>query len=92
MRPAAIPDSEIWAGARRIVMAPPDGDLTNDEIRPLEMLAEVRDGVPIYSARCVVEPGDLETLQAGGAVWLSFYGGVAPFCLTVAEAAPGGGR
>lgn len=87
MRPSVIPDAEIWQGARRIVMAPPDGDLTNDTIRPLEMLAELHEGVPTYSARCVLEGDDLETLRAGGAVWLTFYGGVVPFSVTVAESA-----
>ncbi|MFL6141587.1 MAG: hypothetical protein ACJ72N_06930 [Labedaea sp.] len=86
MRPSIIPDREAWQGARRIVMAPPDGDLTNDKIRPLEMVAELHEGVPVYSARCVLEPGDLDTLSAGGTVWLTFYGGVMPFSVTVAEA------
>jgi hypothetical protein len=84
MRPTTIPDSEIWQGAHRMIMAPPDGDLTNDKIRPLEMLAEIHDGTPTYSAMCTLEPGDLEMLQAGGRVWVTFYGGVMPFCVTVA--------
>jgi hypothetical protein len=85
MRVTTIPDNEIWAGASRIVMNPPNGDLTGD-IRACEMVAEIHQGRPAYSARCVLEDGDLETLQAGGVVWLTFYGAVMPFSVTVAPA------
>lgn len=88
MRPTTIPDTEIWTGAQRIIVSPPDGDLTNNTIRPVEMLAEQVHGVPVYSARCILEPGDLETLQDGGNVWLTFYGIVVPFSVTVSPAAP----
>lgn len=90
MRATPIPDKEIWAGAHRIVVSPPDGDLTNDKIRPVEMLVEeVPDfpGVPVFSALCTLEPGDLETLRNEGNIWITFYGGVIPFCATVAAAA-----
>lgn len=87
MRVTTIPDNEIWAGATRIVMGPPEGHDPTGEIRALEMLAEIVMGHRAYSARCVLEDGDLETLAAGGVVWLTFYGGVAPFSITVAPAA-----
>lgn len=87
MRVTTVPDNEIWAGATRIVMGPPEGHDPTGEIRALEMLAEIVMGHRAYSARCVLEEGDLETLQAGGVVWLTFYGGVAPFSITVAPAA-----
>jgi hypothetical protein len=86
MRVAPIPDAEVWAGAQRIVMAPPDNDPTG-EIRACEMVAEIVLGHPAYSARCVLEDGDLEKLQAGGNVWITFYGGVMPFSVNVAPAA-----
>lgn len=87
MRVSTIPDNEIWAGACRIVMGPPAGHDPTGEIRALEMVAEIVMGHRAYSARCVLEDGDLEVLQAGGNVWLTFYGGVAPFSVTVAPAA-----
>lgn len=87
MRVSTIPDNEIWAGATRIVMGPPEGHDPTGDIRPLEMLTEIVIGHHAYSARCVLEDGDLEILQAGGTVWLTFYGGVAPFSVTVAPAA-----
>lgn len=86
MRVSNIPDAEVWAGAQRIVMAPPDNDLTG-EIRACEMVAEIHEGTPTYSARCVLDPDDAEILAAGGNVWITFYGVVVPFSVTVAPAA-----
>lgn len=86
MRPAAIPDEAIWEGARRMVIAPPDGDLTRTDIAPVEVLVDrgPDTGTPRISARCVLEDGDLEKLQAGGTVWVSFYGNqLVPFCVDV---------
>lgn len=86
MRPAPIPDDEIWDGSRRIVVSAPDGDLTNSLIAPIEMLVDVvpSTGGPCFSARCVLDPGDLEKLQEGKHVWVSFYGGVPPFSVDIA--------
>lgn len=86
MRPAAIPDEAIWAGAHRMVIAPPDGDLTSTDIAPVEVLIDHSEmaGVPRISARCVLEDGDLDKLVAGGTVWVSFYGGqLMPFSVEV---------
>lgn len=83
MRVTPIPDGEGWPGATRIVMGPPHGADPTGDIRPLEMLAEIVIGHAAYSARCVLEDGDLEHLAAGGVVWLTFYGGVTPFSVTV---------
>lgn len=76
MRPAPIPDDAIWEGARRMVIAPPDGDLTSTHIAPVEVLLDVAQDsrMPRISARCVLEPGDLDKLRDGGTVWVSFYG------------------
>lgn len=87
MRPAPIPDDAIWDGAQRVIMSAPDGDLTNAHIPPVEVLVDSvalggRGGLR-YSARCVLEPGDLEKLAAGGHVWVSFHGGVVPFSVDV---------
>lgn len=40
-------------------------------------------GVRVLSVRCELEPGDLEELQAGGTVWLSFFGAMVPWAATV---------
>ena|SRR5437868_2756259 len=85
MRPAPIPDTEVWPGARRLVVSPPDGDLTNLDIAPVEALADrsPSTGALNLSVRCVLEEGDLEQLQAGGEVWLTFWGHMVPFATTV---------
>lgn len=91
MRPAPIPDNEILPGSTRIVIGPPTGHDLTGAIRPAEVLHYPSEstGLPVLSARCVLEPGDLETLAAGGAVWVSFYGGqLLPFDVDVRPAGP----
>jgi hypothetical protein len=88
MRPAPIPDDDVWDGARRIIIAPPGGDMTDPEISSVEVLADAvmmhgQPG-PRLSARCILEAGDLDALAAGGTVWVSFYGGILqPFSVDV---------
>jgi hypothetical protein len=90
MRATPIPDAEVWPGAVRRVFTPPDGDLTNPIIAPCEALIDRSPitGAVNISVRCVTEPGDLEKLEAGGVVWLTFWGAMVPFALTVAEPTP----
>lgn len=86
MRPAPIPDEAIWEGARRMVIAPPGGDLTSTDIAPVEVLIDQSQdtGIPRISARCVLEDGDLAKLSAGGTIWVSFYGAqLMPFSVDV---------
>jgi hypothetical protein len=85
MRPAPIPAEAVWPGARRVVLSPPSGDLTDPNIAPLEVVVDSPEslGGVRFNARCVLEEGDLEKLAAGGHVWVSFYGGVVPFCVDV---------
>lgn len=85
MRPVPIPDEAIWAGAERVVVAGPGGDLAGP-IPAVEALAdETPSGWRRLSVRCVLEPGDLERLAVGECVWVSFYGGgVPPFSVDVA--------
>lgn len=74
-----------------------DADFTaaHDSVRP-ELVDAIRaaevcvrhlasyGGLPVLSTRCVLEPGDLEKLQAGGSVWVHFYGGqLLPFDVNV---------
>lgn len=83
MRPAPIPDAEIWEGARRIVVGPPGNDLDSD-VAAVEVLLDQASIGPRMSARCVLEDGDLDALTAGGTVWVSFYGGqLLPFSVDV---------
>lgn len=73
MRPAPIPDGEVWDGAKRIVIGPPGNDL-HSQISAVEVLVDASTVGPRVSARCVLEDGDLDALTAGGTVWVSFYG------------------
>lgn len=88
MRPVPVPDefAEL-PGFRRVVVSPPDGDLLNPVIAPVEMLADiVRGDVVRMSAMCQLDADDLAKLQAGGYVWVSFYGGhVIPFSVDVTD-------
>lgn len=90
MRPTPIPDAEVWPGAVRKVFAAPDGDLTNPDIDACEALVDQSPttGALNISVRCVLEDGDLEKLQAGGVVWLTFWGAMVPWAMAVAEANP----
>lgn len=86
MRPAPIPDDEILPGGERVVFGPPPGHDLTGEIRAVEMCVRHVEALNtrVISARCVLEPGDLEALQAGGAVWVHFYGGqLLPFDVDV---------
>lgn len=84
MRPTVIPDIEMWPNSKRITMMPPDGDMTSSDIRAVEMLVDLnKDNIVCYHAMCILEDDDLELLKNGGRVWVSFYGLVPPFCLTV---------
>ena len=87
MRPAPIPSEAVWPGAQRAVIGPPDGDPTNTKVAAIEVVVDQPDslGVVRYSARCVLEPGDLEKLADGGHVWVSFYGSMVPFCVDVTD-------
>ena len=95
MRPVPIPNEAIWEGATRRVYAAPDGDLTNEVIRPVEVLVDVAgDRTRRINAMCALEDGDLEKLAAGGHVWVSFYGVLVPFSVDVTGPLPtdGGAR
>lgn len=74
MRPTPIPTDEIWENCTRVVMSAPDGDLLNEEIEPCEALkgiVEMSGGpVPFHAMRLMLDPGDIEKLQAGEPLWL----------------------
>jgi hypothetical protein len=90
MRPTPIPDHEIWEGATRKVILPPDGDMTNPDIAPVEALVDRSPslGSVRLSVRCELEDDDLHQLQAGGTVWITFWGGMVPWSTSVLPPAP----
>lgn len=83
MRAGLIPDDEIPEGARRIVMAPPDGDLTRTDIAPAEMLLVAGEHGLQYSARMVLTDEERAALVDGAPLWLTFVGCVVPFAAGV---------
>lgn len=89
MRPTVVPDGALWPGSQRIVVAAPNGDLTDPEVAPVEAVVDMTDmdggQVVRLSVRCALEPGDLEKLAAGGHVWLSFLGRLPVFSVTVTD-------
>lgn len=86
MRPTPIPDDEVWPGHQRMVIGPPVGEPVHGEIRPVEMLVSIDGRPPVFSARCVLDPGDLERLAAGEPFWISLWGHVVPFDVAMTEA------
>lgn len=72
MRPTPIPDSEVWPGCTRRVIAPPSGDLTDTDIAPVEALIDQTDQGPRFLIRCEPEADDLAILLGGGVLWLGF--------------------
>lgn len=93
MRPTPIPDNEVWTGAIRRVIGPPDGDLANPNIAPVEALLDRAPdtGALNISVRFVMEDGDVEKLAAGGTIWLTFWGHVVPFAVNVVDPMPDAG-
>lgn len=91
MIPTPIPDAEIWEGARRMVIAPPDGDFTSDDIRAVEALVDVTELGKRFSMRCLPEPGEVESIRAGAPIWVQILGEqLQPFALDVGEAPASG--
>jgi hypothetical protein len=72
-----------------MVVAAPDGDLTNDRIAPVEAIVEDSAdwGTRLFTVLCEAEPGDLEALAAGGRVAVTFWGGMVPFAVHVVRPA-----
>ena len=85
MRPTPITDDVLAAHypqGRRKVVAGPDGDLTNDAIRPLEVVWEVvlTEAGPALTATSHWKPSDeeLSELVAGGAITVTIFGAPLP--------------
>lgn len=90
MRPIPIPDHCVPDGCKRYVIGPPDGDLTNETISPVEVVAGIVDGQVHMCALVMLEPGELARLAAMDtpAIWLTMLTPqIPPFDLHVADAA-----
>jgi hypothetical protein len=86
MRPVMIPDELVQPGTVRRIIAAPDGDLTNDEIRPVEsLISRGPSNVAQLSMMLELEDGELEHLQSGGKIWLTMLGAVSPFDVVVLD-------
>lgn len=91
MIPVPIPNELVPEGYVRRVFAAPDGDLTNPDIRPVEVLARKAPGMDTaeISVHLILEGDELERLNAGGSVWLIMLGGLMPFQVEVSDWDPG---
>lgn len=94
MHPVPIPDARVWNDPdgqplQRRTLGAPRG--FEDQVRPVEALIEP-DQASGFGAQCHVlvrlDPGDLDRLTADPHYWLTFWGGVIPFAVTVPEADP----
>lgn len=71
MRPIPVPDGMVRPGYERKVLAGPDGDLTSDDVAPLEVLVSVIEGLPVMTSFWVPETNDY---QFDGVVCLTVHG------------------
>lgn len=86
MRPIRLPDDfELRQGERKAVFSAPDGDLMHDNIRPVEAVVTVEEGEVWYALMVIPEGDDLQRLQEGQPIWLSFRDGVPVFAVEVAR-------
>lgn len=84
MRPLPIPDDMVPPWGERQVIAPPDGDLLNEEIAPVEAIVSIDKDqqMVMYTMLIQIEPGDMDSLEAtGGKFLLTMGGAVVPFSL-----------
>ena len=82
MVPTPIPDDEVFPYGQRVVIGPPPGEDITGDIRAVEAVAWHYDNVNRYSMRVVLEDGDLERIQAGDPIWVTFLGSITPFYFT----------
>lgn len=92
MRPIPIPDDLIPPWGVRKVIAPPDGDLLSDEIRPVEAIVGpmLQDdgtmGGIAFTMLIQIEDDDiLPMAMAGNRFLLTMQGHVVPFSMTTME-------
>lgn len=74
MRPVPIPDELVPDGCRRIVVGAPGGDLTDETVGAVEVVAGVDPQMGLGQAVLLqLEDGDLDRLQDCGGLWLTLY-------------------
>lgn len=89
MRPIPIPDECIPEGCKRYVVAPPSGDLLDEDVSPVEVVAGITEGLGV--GQCVLialEEGELERLaqRERPAIWLTMYTNQLPvFAIEIAD-------
>lgn len=86
--PIPIPDECVGPGVRRVVIVPPDGDMTNERIRAVEALAGKVDDEYRICVLVTLDPGELERLadMPNPAVWLTMLTPqIPPFSIEVAD-------
>ena len=69
MRPTPIPETDVWAGGRRLVIGPPDGDLTNPAIASVEAIVDQDELGISFSMRMVLDYEDVARITAGQRVF-----------------------
>jgi len=80
--PVPIPTELVWPGGRRLVIGPPNGDPTDEQIRSVEAIVDADALGRCFWMRIELEAGDLEQLQADPHFWLVIRGHqLAPFDL-----------
>lgn len=92
----AIPIEPEWVvpGARRVVIAAPNGDLTDPDIPPLEVVLaiDVTDGTVSLSSIWVPDDEERAAIAAGGVVVLTVGGAEHPVVAMTATTADGFGQ
>jgi hypothetical protein len=85
--PTPIPDELIREGSVRRTIAAPNGDLLDDNIRPVDALIshDQPTGLAAVRVRLVLEGDELDRLAAGKPVWLTMLGGITPFDVQVEQ-------
>lgn len=74
MRPSPIEASEVPPGFARRVFSAPNGDLTDKEIAPLEVVFGPLDDSMVFASKWKFEEGDLEEIQRTGHLWVVVQG------------------
>lgn len=65
---------EVEPSAEQQVIGPPDGDLTNNEIRAVDVITTFDEQGPKISMFFKPDAEDLEVLQKGGIVQFTWWG------------------
>jgi hypothetical protein len=73
MTPTVIEDSEVPEGAIRIVVGPPDGDITGN-IRPVEAIVLSQDDSCAFVMKIALDDGDIERLAECKFFWIAQMG------------------